>query len=47
MLPLAHVGHYFLWVLYAVPVLIVTGAIIKSTIAQRRSHGDDPPGRAR
>jgi hypothetical protein len=35
-LPLAHVGHYAIWILYAVPVLIVTGAIVRSTIAQRR-----------
>jgi hypothetical protein len=39
-LPLAHVGHYAIWILYAVPVLIVTGAIVKSTIAQRRA-GDE------
>ena len=41
MLPLAHVGHYAIWVLYAVPVLIVTGAIVKSTIAQRRAAGEE------
>jgi hypothetical protein len=35
-LPLAHVGHY-LWVLYVIPVLIVVGAIIKTTISQRRA----------
>lgn len=40
MLPLAHVGHYFLWVLYAVPILFVAFAIVKSMIAQRRL-GDD------
>jgi heme exporter protein D len=45
MLPLAHVGHYFIWVLYAVPVLIVAGAIVKSMIAQRR-YGDDDEERA-
>jgi hypothetical protein len=38
MLPLAHVGHYAIWILYAVPVLIVTGAIIRSTIVQRRDR---------
>jgi hypothetical protein len=37
---LAHVGHYAIWVLYAVPVLIVTGAIVRSTIAQRRAERD-------
>lgn len=41
MLSLAHVGHYAIWVLYAVPVLIVTGAIVKSTIAQRRAGREE------
>lgn len=41
MLLLAHVGHYFIWVLYAVPVAVVTGAIVKSTIAQRRAERHD------
>ena len=36
MLLLAHVGHYAIWVLYLVPVLIVSGAIVRSMIAQRR-----------
>lgn len=39
MLPLAHVGHYAIWVLYAVPILIVAVAIVKSMIAQRRGEG--------
>ncbi|HEX5984529.1 MAG TPA: hypothetical protein VFY69_10015 [Solirubrobacterales bacterium] len=41
MLPLAHVGHYAIWVLYAVPVLIVAAAIVRSMIAQRRWEGDE------
>jgi flagellar biosynthesis/type III secretory pathway M-ring protein FliF/YscJ len=43
-LPLAHAGHYALWVLYVVPVLIVAFAIVRSTIAQRRarSEGEEP-----
>ncbi|HEX7279900.1 MAG TPA: hypothetical protein VF255_09790 [Solirubrobacterales bacterium] len=41
MLPLAHVGHYFIWVLYAVPVLVVSGAIVKSFIAQRQADRED------
>jgi heme exporter protein D len=40
-LPLAHVGHYALWVLYAIPVLIVAFAIVRSTIAQRRAKDED------
>lgn len=54
LLPLAHAGHYALWVLYAVPLLIVVAAIVKSTITQRRrpaateahepGDGDGDPG---
>jgi len=40
-LPLAHVVHQLLWVLYAIPVLIVAAAIVRSTIAQRRAQRDD------
>ena len=40
MLPLAHVGHYFIWVLYVIPVLIVAAAIVRSMIAQRRAERD-------
>ena len=38
MLPLAHVGHY-LWVLYVIPVLIVIGGLVKTTLTQRRGGG--------
>ena len=38
MLPLAHAGHYALWVLYVLPVLVVVGAIVRSAIAQRRDR---------
>lgn len=41
MLPLAHVGHYAIWVLYAVPVLIVAAAIVRSMVAQRRWERDE------
>ncbi len=44
MLPLAHVGHYAIYFLYAVPVLVVTGAIVRSTIAQRRAEREDGAG---
>ena len=40
MFPLAHVGHYAIWVLYAVPVLIVSAAIVKSFVSQRRAERD-------
>jgi hypothetical protein len=36
-LPLAHVGHY-LWVLYLLPVLIVVGGIVRSTMLSRRGR---------
>ena len=41
MLPLAHAGHYALWVLYVLPVLIVVGAIVRNSITQRRAEGKD------
>jgi hypothetical protein len=39
-LPVAHVGHY-LWTLYVLPILIVVGAIVRNTIAQRRAGRED------
>jgi heme exporter protein D len=38
--PSAHVGHYALWVLYAIPILIVAFAIVRSTLTQRRAGRD-------
>jgi hypothetical protein len=35
-LVLAHAGHWALWVLYAVPVVIVLVATLHSLIQQRR-----------
>jgi hypothetical protein len=43
MLPLAHVGHY-LWVLYLLPVLIVIGGIVRSSVFQRRAENAPPAG---
>jgi hypothetical protein len=43
-LPLAHAGHYTLWVLYVLPVLIVVGAILRSAIAVRREDRGEEPG---
>jgi hypothetical protein len=34
--PLAHLGHWAFYVLYAVPVLIVLGSIVLTTLRQRR-----------
>ena len=39
MLVLAHAGHWLIWVLYAVPVLIVIGSIVISIVRQRREAG--------
>lgn len=48
MLPLAHAGHYVVWLLYALPVIIVVAAIVRSTLAQRRErHPPDPDDRSR
>ena len=44
MLPLAHVAHWGIWFLYAVPVLIVSGAIIRSFISQRQALDAPPAG---
>ena len=46
MLPVAHVGHY-LWALYVIPILIVVGAIVRNTIAQRRPAREDTEEEAR
>ncbi|MGI8461023.1 MAG: hypothetical protein ACR2OC_05205 [Solirubrobacterales bacterium] len=33
---IAHVSHWLIWILYAVPVLIVLGSIVISIVRQRR-----------
>jgi hypothetical protein len=38
---LAHVGHWWGYLLYAVPALIVLGATIQSFFAQRRARRDE------
>jgi uncharacterized membrane protein len=35
-LPIAHAGHWVLYVTYAVPLLIVLIAILRSSLQQRR-----------
>jgi hypothetical protein len=39
-LVLAHASHWALWVLYAVPVLIVVVASAQAIIRERRERGD-------
>ena len=46
-LPLiAHVGHWYLWVPYLIPVVIVLGASLRAFRQQRRENrADDQLGR--
>ena len=37
-LPLAHVGHWTVWILYLVPVAIVLFATVRSYLEQRRER---------
>jgi hypothetical protein len=40
----AHAGHWLIYVLYAVPVLIVIGSIVLSIVRQRREgEGEGEP----
>jgi hypothetical protein len=39
-LPLAHIGHY-LWVFYILPVIIVIGGILRSTIMEKRREREE------
>ena len=39
-LPLAHHGH-LLWILYLLPVVIVVGGILRSTLMDRRRKRDE------
>jgi hypothetical protein len=43
---IAHVGHWYLWVPYMVPVVIVLGASLRAFRQQRREdRAHDPVGR--
>ena len=37
---LAHAGHWAIWFLYSVPVLIVLAASLKAFLAERRAERD-------
>jgi len=39
-LPLAHASHWAIWVLYALPVVIVLGSIAVNVLRDRRGRGD-------
>jgi cytochrome c-type biogenesis protein CcmH/NrfF len=45
LLPLAHAGHWLIWVLYAVPVVAVLVAVVVGSRRERRRRegGATPP----
>jgi hypothetical protein len=44
MLPIAHAGHWALYVLYAVPVVIVLASVVSTLVKERRRGGDEAAG---
>jgi hypothetical protein len=43
---LAHVGHWYLWIPYLIPVVIVLGVSLRALRQQRRedrAHDQGPP----
>src|SRR5215208_6269966 len=43
-LPLAHVGHWYLWIPYAIPVVIVLAASLHAFRQQRRENRERQQG---
>ena len=41
MIPLAHVGHWWIYVLYAVPVIIVLVSVAVTLVRQRREAAEE------
>ena len=41
MIPLAHAGHWALWILYALPLVIVVWSVVLATINERRSRREE------
>jgi cytochrome c-type biogenesis protein CcmH/NrfF len=39
-LPIAHAGHWAIWALYLVPVVIVLGSIVVQRRRERRERAD-------
>jgi cytochrome c-type biogenesis protein CcmH/NrfF len=39
-LPIAHAGHWAIWVLYLVPLVIVLGSIVVQLRRERRERAD-------
>jgi heme exporter protein D len=46
-LPLAHLGHWYFWPLYALPVLIVLWSAIATTLRERRAGREEEERRNR
>ncbi len=46
MIVLAHPGHWAMWILYLLPVIVVGIAILTSLIRQRRSAPDTQSGQS-
>ena len=44
MLPLAHAGHWALYVLYAVPVVIVLVSVVTTVLKERREGAGEDDG---
>ena len=42
-LPLAHAGHWAVFILYALPIVVVVGSIVLSML-RNRGGKDDGPG---
>jgi hypothetical protein len=42
--PLAHLGHWYLWVPYAIPVIVVLAASIHAFRQQRREDRESERG---
>jgi hypothetical protein len=40
MLPLAHLGHWYLWIPYVIPVVVVLAASLHAFRRQRREDRD-------
>jgi hypothetical protein len=47
LLPLAHLGHWYFWPLYALPVLIVLWSAIATTRSERRAAREEDEKRPR
>jgi len=40
-LPLAHLGHWWMYVLYGVPVIIVLFSVVTTTLRERREGREE------